>query len=77
MIGIWYADIKPEMNTYLRPLCLKLHTCFKQGGVTWTHPKTNISYKSLIRAPLIVADAPARAMVLNMQNHNIKWMSHI
>jgi len=41
-IGLWYANIKPEMNTYLRPLCLKLRSCFKQGGFTWV-PKTNIS----------------------------------
>jgi len=75
-VGIWYADTKPEMNTYLRPLCLKLRSCFKEGGITWTHPRTNMSYKSLIRVPLIIADAPARAMVLNMQNHNSKYGCH-
>lgn len=74
--GIWYANTKPEMNTFLRPLCLKLQFCFKQGGLTWIHPTTNTSYKSLIRAPLIIADAPARAMVLNMQNHNGKYGCH-
>ncbi|XP_067212192.1 uncharacterized protein [Linepithema humile] len=75
-VGIWYADIKPEMNTYLRPLCLKLQSCFKQGGLTWIHPRTNRSYTTQIKAPLVVADAPARAMVLNMQNHNSKNGCH-
>lgn len=64
------------MNTYLRPLCLKLQSCFKQGGLIWIHPRTNMSYKSLIKVPLIVADAPARAMVLNMQNHNSTYGCH-
>lgn len=75
-IGIWYADTKPDMNTFLRPLCLKLRSCSKEGGLTWSHPTTGVFYTSLIKAPLIVADAPARAMVLNMQNHNGKHGCH-
>lgn len=61
------------MNTYLRPLCLKLQSCFKQGGFICIHPRIKIKYKSQIKAPLIIADAPARAMILNMQYFNGKY----
>lgn len=30
----------------------------------------------MIRAPLIIADAPARAIILNIQNHNSKYGCH-
>ena len=44
-----------------------------EGGVTWKHPDSGLQLQSPVKAPLIVADAPARPAVLNMQEHNAKY----
>lgn len=68
--GVWYdANIKPLMNTFLRPFCEKMNDIFNHG-INWTNPKTNQLCTTRIVAPLFCADAPARADILNMQNHN-------
>lgn len=67
---IWYSDVKPEMNSYLLPVCLRLHSSFRKGGLKWIHPRMRLTYKSKIIAPLIVADAPAKAMIQNIYNFN-------
>lgn len=57
------------MNTFLRPFCEKLQECFHRG-ITWIHPITSEAITSKVVAPLIIADAPARAQVLNITNFN-------
>lgn len=70
VIGLWYdTDKKPPMNTFLRPFYYKLKKCF-DDGVTWVYPKTQETIISKIIAPLIVADAPARAEIQNILNFN-------
>ena len=66
---IWYDTIKPKMNTLLRPLSLHIKQCF-DNGITWKCPDSNEEYQTRIIAPLIVADAPARAEVQNILEHN-------
>lgn len=67
--GLWIGESKPNMNTYLRPMCTSLVKLF-QEGFHWTHPITNSEVTSKVLAPLAVLDAPARALVLNMNQFN-------
>lgn len=60
-VSIWYADIKPEMNSYLLPICLRLKRSFQKGALMWTHPRTGSIFRTKVTVPLIVADAPVRA----------------
>ena len=74
--GAWYDKKKPNMNTFLRPFCLKLKECFEKG-ITWTNPKTKEQFVSRVTAPLIIADAPARAQVQNILNFNGRYGCNI
>lgn len=69
-ILIWYTNMKPEMNSYLLPMCVRLKSSFQNGGFTWVHPRTRTTFKTKITAPLFVADAPARAMIQYIHNFN-------
>lgn len=72
-IGLWCDHkCKPSMNTFLKPFCEKLKKCFNEG-VRWTDSVTGNEFVSKIVAPLIIADAPARALVQNIQNFNGKY----
>lgn len=72
--GIWFdKKLKPDMNMFLEPFVTSLSKIHDEGGVTWNHPDSGIQHQSPVQAPLIVADAPARAAVLNMQEHNAKY----
>lgn len=72
--GVWFdKEYKPDMNMYLEKFVSSLVKIHEDGGITWSHPKTRVVYKSHVKAPLIVADAPARAMVLVMQEHQGKF----
>ncbi|XP_057318058.1 uncharacterized protein LOC130663030 isoform X2 [Microplitis mediator] len=77
ILGIWYDTLhKPSMNTFLKPFCDKLEECFKKG-VSWINPVTKKTCNSKIIAPLFIADAPARAQLLNMINFNGKFGCNI
>ena len=76
-LGIWYDnECKPCMNTFLKPFCLKLKECF-DFGINWVHPTTKEINLSRIVAPLIIADAPARAQVQNILNFNGRYGCNI
>lgn len=67
--GLWFdRTLKPPMNLFLQPFCMKIQKCF--DGIEWTDPLTGKNITSIIKAPLLIADAPARAQVLNMLNFN-------
>lgn len=69
-IGLWYDnDTKPLMNTFLYPFSIQFNKCFNEG-INWVHPITGQLCNSKIVVPLITADAPARADILNMLGHN-------
>ncbi|XP_074096310.1 uncharacterized protein LOC141525650 [Cotesia typhae] len=75
--GLWYDDhCKPPMNLFLRPICCKLKECFIKG-IDWVHPKTGNSVNSKITAPLIIADAPARAQIQNILSFNGRYGCNI
>lgn len=70
VLGVWYdAKKKPLMNTFLRPFAVKLSE-LARNGIGWQHPSTKTRETSKISCPLVIADAPARADVQNIQNHN-------
>ncbi|KAK3919885.1 Halomucin [Frankliniella fusca] len=72
--GIWFdKKLKPNMNLYLKPFVNSLVKIHRGGGVAWKNPSTGKNEISPVRAPVIVADAPARAAVLNMQEHQSKY----
>ena len=72
--GIWFdKKLKPNMNMFLEPFVTSLSKIHDEGGVTWKHPDSGLQLQSPVKAPLILADAPARAAVLNMQEHNAKY----
>lgn len=69
-IGLWCDnEIKPLMNTFLLPFVVKLRESF-YNGIRWTDPKTGTINVLHVVAPLIIADAPARAQVQNILNYN-------
>lgn len=68
--GLWFdKDIKPEMNLFLQPFCIKIKKCLTDG-IQWIEPFSKDNVTSIIRAPLFIADAPARAQILNMLHFN-------
>lgn len=75
--GLWYDNVcKPPMNVFLRPLCLKLQQCFN-NGINWVNQKTGETINSKAVAPLIIADAPARAQLQNILNFNGRYGCNI
>ena len=76
VVQIWFDKCNPSMNNYLQPLCVKLRECFREG-ISWVHPKTGVKHVTKITVPLIIGDAPARADVLNMHNHNGRYGCNI
>ncbi|KAJ8669434.1 hypothetical protein QAD02_000693 [Eretmocerus hayati] len=69
---IWADDIKPKMNTWMAPTCIKIKECFTEG-ITWTHPETGVEHTSRVIAPEFIADKPARSELLNQMHHNSRY----
>lgn len=77
VIGLWYDDsCKPLMNLFLKPFFEKLRQCFV-AGIDWIHPRTGQAINSKIVTPLIIADAPARAQILNIMSFNGRYGCNI
>lgn len=72
IIGMWYDNRKPLMNSFLQPFCKKFKTCFDKG-INWIHPINKTQHNSKVVVPLIVADAPARAQIQNILNFNGRY----
>ncbi|KAK3917263.1 putative ATP-dependent helicase IRC20 [Frankliniella fusca] len=69
--GIWYNDEKPKnMNCFFKPFSEQMKNIHERKGIEWTHPQSKEVKKSQLKAPLVVADAPARAKVQNIMNYN-------
>lgn len=72
ILGIWYGPKKPDMKTFLKPYSEEMKILDSEG-VQWIHPVTKESHRSIIRQPLVLADAPARAMFQNCMLFNSKY----
>ncbi|KAJ8682445.1 hypothetical protein QAD02_018237 [Eretmocerus hayati] len=70
--AIWADDIKPKMNSYMEPTCIKIKQCFAEG-IKWTDPDTKIEHTTRVIAPEIIADKPARSELANQMHHNSRY----
>lgn len=75
LCGVWCDSKKPPMNMFLKPLVDELVAIDNKGGVTWSC--NGVETKSKVIAPLICADAPARASLMNVLNHNSKYACNL
>ncbi|KAK3920116.1 Microtubule-actin cross-linking factor 1 [Frankliniella fusca] len=50
VIGLWYADTKPNMKTFLTPFMESLLE-LDRNGVRWTNPRTAAAHVSKVIAP--------------------------
>lgn len=71
--GIYVGDEKPKMNTYLSPFVNSLSRIYLSGGVSWTHPTSKVLFQSQVTCPVLSADAPAKASVLNVKPFNHRF----
>ena len=60
------------MKTFLKPFVKSLRDLWKTG-VEWIHPVTKEKIVSKVVAPVLAADAPARANVFEHQEHQSKF----
>ncbi|KAK3932358.1 Halomucin [Frankliniella fusca] len=74
--GIWVDDCKPNMNTFLKPTVEELNVLSAQG-VKWIHPQTEAEQVTRVKAPVMCADAPARAGIQNILAHGGKHCCNI
>ncbi|XP_034237158.1 uncharacterized protein LOC117642758 [Thrips palmi] len=68
--GIWCDTRDAPMNTFLQPIVELVNEIDSEGGVLWKHPDSGEECRSVVRAPVICADAPARAKIQNLISHN-------
>ncbi|KAK3918139.1 Trigger factor [Frankliniella fusca] len=64
---------KPDMNTYFKPFVDSLSLIHSKGGIPWTCPVKKVQITSQIVSPVFSLDAPAKAIVLNVKNHNHRF----
>jgi hypothetical protein len=69
MPGLFCGLYKPDLSSFLEPYINKL-AILATEGFRWTHPVTNIIHVSKVFAPIVVADAQARAPLMNIIQNN-------
>jgi len=71
--GIWYdISFAPVMNDYFAFFTNALQKIMKEG-IQWTHPITKEKFNTVVTAPVMCADALARADILVQQRHMSKY----
>lgn len=71
--GVFVSDVKPDMNVFLKPFVESLQKIHNNGGVTWINPISKETMFSMVVAPMLIADAPAKAMVVRHKYHNSRY----
>ena len=71
--GVWCDSSDPTMNDFLKPFTNSLQKLDENGGVAWTHPQSKCQHKSRVAAPVLCADAPAKAEVLQMKYFSARY----
>lgn len=64
------------MNLFLKPIFSKLTQCFI-NSINWINPISIKTINSKIVAPLMIADAPARAQIQNILDFNGRYGCNI
>ena len=69
LAGMWFGNIKPSINTFLKPLCLALKELYTEG--VQVHPP-ELQSPFICKAIVLsgTCDLPAKSMALNMVGHN-------
>lgn len=75
VVGLWYADKKPKLTTFLTPFIASLSQ-LEQNGVRWTHPRTGEAHISQVVAPAVSVDAPVRGELQNIMQHDGEFSCH-
>lgn len=70
--GVYVGKKAPDMNVFLKPFSVSLTHLYEEG-VQWVHPVTKNTHVSKVVAPVVCADAPAKAKILNCKNHNARY----
>ena len=70
--AVWIENQHPRMNTFLKP-CVESLQKLGKTGVEWIHPTSELSFSSLCFAPVICADAPAKAQIQHILSHGGKY----
>lgn len=70
VIAMWCNTHKPKMNIFLKPFVESLKNINSQNGIQWTHPITKEKISSNVVSPLAIVDAPVRADLQGLVNHN-------
>lgn len=70
--GVYVGKKKPDMNVFLKPFSDSLLKLY-EDGVSWVHPVLKMPFTSKIVAPVLSADAPAKAAVVRNKNHNSRF----
>lgn len=65
--GVYVGKKHPRMNTFMKPFAHSMKTIYDSGGVQWTHPDSEEVFCSQVVCPTLCADAPAKALVLNVR----------
>ena len=73
VFGVFVGKDDPDMNVFLKPFANNLQKISENGGVTWVHPVSQENFSSMVVAPVLCADAPAKAMVLKQKRYNSRY----
>ncbi|KAK3909797.1 LOW QUALITY PROTEIN: Halomucin [Frankliniella fusca] len=75
VVGLWYAAKKPKLKTFLTTFLESLSQ-LEENGVRWTHPRTGEAHTSKVVAPAASVDAPVRAELQNIMQHEGEFSCH-
>ncbi|KAK3926430.1 S-adenosylmethionine decarboxylase proenzyme [Frankliniella fusca] len=75
--GVYVDCKKPNMNVFFKPFVDSLKNIYDKGGILWVRTGSEVSITSQIVSPVISADAPAKALILNVKNHNHRFGCNI
>jgi hypothetical protein len=67
--GVWVGRFKPRMNSFLKPMVMKLRE-LGTVGIKWQHPKLAKVVESKVYSPLFSVDAPACYAMQNRVAYN-------
>lgn len=77
VFGVYVGNKDPDMNVFLKPFVESLKKIQDKGGLSWIHPVSKEQMLSQVVAPVLVADAPAKALVCHHKRFNSRFGCNI
>lgn len=74
--ALWFGMEKPNPNAFCKPLFVDETIKLFHIGFKWLDKPSNIVRISRVLFPIAIADAPARAMLLNFMQFNGSFGCH-